>query len=802
MLRNYIKVAWRNIVKHRFYSLLNIIGLSTGIAFTMLILAYVWKELQVNTGLRHADRQYIILSKWKDPNMGFELATSGGLPKALKEAYPNLVTNYYRFDGITSTVSKDEKHFREGLQLGDSTLLKMYGFKVLHGDVHTALNNPDAVVITADKAMKYFGSTNVTGQTLTVESFSGTKQAFTISAVMQQPAPNSITNLSQNADNGFFFPLGAAAFFGRQVDSWNNVYIVGLVELAAGVSPAALNKPMQQLIKQNMPPQVAADLTPRLVSVRDYYLQANNGLVKRMLFTLSAIALFILLMAVINFINMSISRSASRMKEIGIRKVLGGLRKQLVGQFLAESVILVSVATGIAILLYLCARPLFAGILGKTLPGITELPLYFLACPFILILITGLAAGLYPAVVLSSLGSIDSLKGKLTTVKENVLLRKSLLAFQFVTAAIVLIGAFVISQQVHLFFSRDLGYNKDYVVSAQVPRDWTPNGVARMENIRRQFAAMPQVQQVTLSYEVPDGNNAGSFAIYRAGADSTTAITAYNLYADEYYASAYGIPMAAGEFFNKEGAFRDSSRLVINETQARAMGWLYPQDAVGGQVRIVNSNLLYTIAGVTKDFHFGSMQQAVQPITFVHTRLSNIFRYLSFKLKPGNMTAAVNALQKEWNTLMPGAAFEYKFMDETLQRLYQSELQLKQASYTATVLSLIIVLMGVMGMISLSIQKRTKEIGIRKVLGSSTNGIVMLFLKEFLAVILIAGIIACPLGYMIMQQWLNDYVYRISLSVQPFLVTMLLLALVTALLIILQTMRAALANPIKSLRTE
>ncbi|KAA2239429.1 FtsX-like permease family protein [Chitinophaga agrisoli] len=802
MFRNYIKIAWRNIIKQRFYSLLNIIGLSTGIAFTMLIMAYVWKELQVNARLRHADRQYIILSKWKDPNMGYELATFGGLPKALKEGYPSLVTNYYRFDGITSTVSKDEKHFREGLQLGDSTLLKMYGFKVLHGDVNTALNNPDAVVITAGKAMKYFGSTDVTGQTLTVESFSGTKQAFTVSAVMEQPAPNSITNLSQHSDNEFFFPLSAASFFGRQIDNWNNTYIVGFVELAAGVSPAALNKPMQQLIKQNIPPDVAANFTPQLVSLRDYYLEANNGLVKRMLFILSAIALFILLMAVINFINMSISRSASRMKEIGIRKVLGGLRKQLVGQFLAESVILVSVATGIAMMLYLCARPLLAGILGKTVPGITELPPYFIACPFILILITGLAAGLYPAFVLSSLGSIDSLKGKLTTVKENVLLRRSLLVFQFITAAIVLIGAFVISKQVHLFFSRDLGYNKDYVVSAQVPRDWTPTGVARMEGIRRQFAALPQVQQATLSYEVPDGNNAGSFALYRAGADSTTAVTTYNLYADEYYASAYGIPMAAGEFFNREGAFRDSSRLVINETQARAMGWKYPQDAVGSQVKIVNVQMLFTIAGVTKDFHFGSMQQAVQPITFMHTRLSNTFRYLSFKLKPGNMSAAVNALQKEWNTLMPGAAFEYRFMDETLERLYQSELQLKQASYTATALSLIIVLLGVMGMISLSIQKRTKEIGIRKVLGSSISGIVALFLKEFLSVIVIAGMIACPLGYLIMQQWLNDYVYRINLSAQPFLVTMLLLALVTTVLIILQTMRTALANPMKSLRTE
>lgn len=802
MLRNYIKIAWRNITKHRFYSILNIIGLATGIAFTMLILAYVWNELQVNADLKNVNNQYILQSKWKSPNMGYDLVTAGMLPRALKEAYPSLVANYYRFDGITSTVSKGEKHFREGLQVGDSSLLKMYGFKVLYGDAITPLNDPYNVVITASKAMKYFGRKDVTGEVLSIENFSGSKRDFTISAVIAAPAANSVTNLSHDRENEFFLSTSAAPFFGRNIDDWNNLFIAGYIELQKGVRLRDLTKPIQQLLREHTPALVAENMQPYLAPLKDYYLQRNNGMAQKMLLTLSVIAFFILLMAVINFINLSISRSASRLKEIGVRKVLGGLKQQLIGQFLAESVIIAAIATLIAVVVYLLARPLFAGILGKPIPAIDELPLYFAGYPFLLIIVTGVAAGIYPAFVLSSLGSVNSLKGKLSSVKENVLLRKSLLAFQFLTAAVVLTGAFIISQQVSLFFSKDLGYDKDYVISLQVPRDWSPAGVSRMENIRKQFAALPQVQHATLSYEVPDGNNVGNVAVYKAGADSTTAISTVNLYADEYYAGTYNIPMVAGTFFSNEGMFNDPLKLVINETQARAMGWAFPGDAIGQQVKIQGAREVYSIAGVIKDFHFGSMQAAVQPTTFMHVRYSNTYRFLSLKLKPGQVSVSIEALQKQWSSMMPGAAFEYRFMDETLKNLYKSEIQLKQAAYTATVLSIIIVLLGVIGMISLSIQKRTKEIGIRKVLGSSVSGIITLFIKELMPVILIAGVIACPIAYIVMQQWLNDYVYRITITAQPFIFTIGSLGAITAGLIITLTMRAAMANPIKSLRTE
>ncbi len=802
MIKNYFKIAWRNIVKNKFYTAVNIVGLSTGIAFTLLIAAYVWGELQVNANLKNADRQFVLQSKWKNPNMGLELTSIGPLAKALKEQYPNLVANYYRWDGVTSNVSKGDKSFREGLQICDSTMLSMYGFKLLHGNAATAFDGPYSLLIAADKAMKYFGKTDVVGQTLTIENFSGSKHEFMITGVLKKPTKNSVTFLNDDNDNQFYISSANLAYFGRNMD-WPNQYIVSYIQLQPGVKPADLDKPMQYLLKQNAPAQISADMKPYLVPLKKYYLDANNGLVKKMLYALSAIALFILLMAIINFINMSVSRSATRMREIGIRKVLGGLKKQLIIQFLIESVLLVSFSMIFAFIIFLGSTNFFNSLLSTALPALSDFPLYFVAFPVLLILLIGIAAGIYPAFVLSSLKSVDSLKGKLSSIKENVWLRKSLVAFQFGTATIAFVGALIISSQVKLFFSKDLGFDKDYILAAQLPRDWTPAGFQKTEAMRRQFAALPQVQNVTLSFEVPDGNSGGSASLYKVGTDSTSSIASPLLMCDQFYAATYNIPMKAGKFFTDGTAVTDTFQLVINETQANAFGWHDAEQAIGKQVKFQNGGgQIFTIAGVTKDFHFGSMQNAIQPLTFIYVGLTNTYRNFSFKIVPGNAGSSIEALQKKWSSLMPGIPFEYKFIDESLAKIYKTELQLKKASYTATILALIIVLLGVLGLVSLSVQKRTKEIGIRKVLGSTIGGIMSLFLKEFLSVILIAGAVACPLAYLLMSKWLQSYTYRINITAQPFLLSLFVLGLITATMICLQTIKAALANPVKSLKTE
>ena len=801
MFKNYFKIACRNLLRNKIFSAINIAGLSAGIAFALLIGAYVWNELQVNKRLKNASNQYFLASEWKDPNMGNYITTLGPIAKRLKADYPNLVKNYYRWDGITSVVSKGDNHFRENIQLGDSTLLSMYGFELSNGNASTALIDPFSVVITKDLAIKYFGKTDIVGQTLSIQSFSGGNHDFRITGVLKEIPENSVTRLNAANHNNLFIPTNTYTYFGRNdFESWTNIYLPSYVELQPGVTAQQLAIAIKSLINKNAPADIGQNLHIRPIALNDYYLDNNNGLVKKMLFTLSSIGLFILLMAIVNFINIAISSAGKRTKEIGVRKVLGSMRRQLIIQFLAESLILVSLATLLAIIAYPFAKAGFEQLVGKDIPALGSFPWQFIFIPLGMVLVIALMAGIYPAFVLSSLKAVDSLKGKLKTVEENTFLRKSLVGFQFCIALIVLVSASVITEQVTHFFGKSLGYNKEYIVSSQVPRDWSPKGVMKMQTVRNEFATLPQVSDVTLSYEIPNGNNGGQPPLYRPGTDSSKALPTQAMVTDEHYLTTYQVPLSAGSFFDGHGL--DSGKIVLNEQAAAALGFGNPASAIGQQLRIPGDPTIFTIKGVTKNFQFGSMQQKLPPLVIFNVRFAINYRYLSFKIRPGNISTAIEAIQKKWAQLLPGSSFEYSFMDDTLKNLYSTELQMKKAAYTATLLSLIIMLLGVLGLISLSIHKRVKEIGIRKVLGASVPGIVGLFVKEFVLIIIPAAAVAFPVAIFIMNNWLNHYSDRIHISVWPFVLSVSVLTGVTLLLIGLQTIKAAMLNPAKSLRTE
>ncbi|HXB09963.1 MAG TPA: FtsX-like permease family protein, partial [Puia sp.] len=450
------------------------------------------------------------------------------------------------------------------------------------------------------------------------------------------------------------------------------------------------------------------------------------------------------------------------------------------------------------------SRPLFAGMLGSEIPSLWALPVTAWGLFALFALVTGWLAGLYPAVLLSSLSSIDALKSKAGSIKENEWLRKGLVGFQFGTATVVFIGAIIIAQQIRLFFSDELGYDKEYVVSARVPRDWSRPGVRKMEDIRDRFTRMPEVREATLAYSIPNGNNIGSVSAYPEGGDSTRAVFADNYLTDERYAATYKIPLVAGRFFCRPGEHgpQDTLRVVINETAMKAMGYGTPAQAVGQRVKLIGVTDVFTVSGVVKDFHFGAMGAPINPAMFTHVEGAPFYRFFSFKLRPGNIDRAMDALQKQWATLMPGAPFEYTFMDETLQNIYQGELRLRKAANTATVLALVIVLLGVVGLVSNSVRRRTKEIAIRKVTGASATGIVRLFVRDYLPVLLVAGLVASPFAYWLMQRWLDNYPTRITITVWPFVLAIGGLAVIMITLIAMQTIAAALANPVKSLKVE
>ena len=801
MLRSYLKIAWRNLLRRKFYSLLNIIGLAVGITFTLLIGSYVRSEFQVNRTLRHADRQYILLSHWKDPNMGQEITTLAPLAKHLNDEYPTLIANYYRWDGLTSVVSKGDKNFRESIQLGDNTLLAMYGFETLHGDAQTALQRPFSVVITAQKARTYFGRTDVVGQTVNIQNFSGGTHPFLITAVLKDIPENSVTQINATIKNTFFIPTNTYTFFNRSdFDSWQNTVLPTYIELNEGVSPTQLAKPIQRLINQNTGPVVRQNLRVEPVALTDYYRQKDNGLVNRMLFILASAGVFILLMAVVNFINLSVSQATDRLRETGVRKALGSSRHWLVVQFLTESLLLTGIATGLSLCMYPVGKPFFEQIIGKSLVPLTAFPSEFLFIPVVIVFVVGLLAGMYPAVVLSSQNVVDALKNKLQTVQQKAGLRQTLVGFQFLTATVVLIVAALVTQQIRYFFSQALGYNQALVVSSQVPRDWSPAGVQKLERVRDLFATMPEVASVSLSHEIPNGNNGGQPMIYKNGSDSTQATAVQALISDENYLKTYQIQRTAGRFF--DGRNLDSLHVVLNEKAVRALSYKEPADAIGRQVRAMGDPRLFTIVGVTQDFHFNSMQQTIQPMLFFSVKGVPVYRYLSFKIRSGNISHSIEAIQKRWSMLLPANPFEYTFMDDTLRKLYQTELQLEKAAYIATVLALVIVLLGIFGLVSLSVARRTKEVGIRKVLGASVSSIIGLFLKEYVWILLIANAVSWPIAYWFMTNWLTGYAYHTPLTWSPFVQVGASLAVLTAVVVSVQVIKAALMNPVKSLRSE
>jgi putative ABC transport system permease protein len=802
MLRNYLKIAWRNLLRRKFYALVNILGLAVGITFTLLIGSFVHGEFLVNASLRNLDRQFLVQSQWKVADMGMDITTLAPLGPALKAQYPGLVANYYRFHGVNATVSWQEKHFRESIQVGDSTLLSMYGFPLLHGDVRTAFQGTNSVVITEEIAVKFFDQTNVLNQVLRIETPAAGSQDFIITGVLKSLPYNSVSHLLPE-NNYIFLPMSSIRYFGSSVEPWQNPYIVTYLELREGVTPEDLEKPITQLITSRAPVVFKENLQIYLTPLRDYYWQANHGLARKMVLTLASVALFILLMALVNFVNISIGNSTTRLKEIGVRKVLGGLRKQLIGQFLSESIILTALATMFSLAFYQLFHPSFGDLLDKPLLHWWQYSGHYAGMLVGFVLITGLLAGMYPAFILSASPSVDSLKGKWQSVKGGILFRRVLVTFQFAIAIFVFVGAVVVSRQVTYFFNKDLGYQKEQVLTvSSVPRDWSSPGVERMETVRNEFARLPGVQQVSVSYEIPNGNNGGNAYLFRAEQDSTQAVVVKMLTTDEKFAQTYGINLAEGQFFHASQNNYDGDRIVINEAAARALGWKETESVVGRRVRLQGGSRTFTVCGVIRNFHFASLQEDIRPMVLLHLKNTSLYRFLSFKIAPNNLTATISAIEKTWASFFPNAPFDYAFMDDTLQKLYQSELQLKKAAEIATVLALVIVLLGVMGLVSLSVARRAKEIGIRKVMGATVSGIVLLFLKEFALVMIVANMIAWPIAFAVMKGWLTNYAYRIDIDWSPFIGVGFIIALLTALVAGSQAIKVALANPVKSLRTE
>jgi len=799
MLQNYFKIAWRNLWRSKGFSIINIFCLALGITFSLLIGVYVLNAEDVNSNIKDIGDQYVIKSKWKEENQGIPITTLGPLAKTMKDEYPNLVQNYYRFDPVVNIISVGEKHFRTQIAVGDTTLVSMYGFPLAYGNPNQAFRNNQSAVVTQDFAMKFFGKADAIDKVITIQTPSdGNKHNFVITAILKNLPTNTVSNFT-NTPYQVYLPMDANQYFqgGDKGDNWQNIYMVSMLQLKKGVTVDQLEKPFAQTLEKYQPAFVKGNLKIELAGMSNYYIKDNNGAVQKMLTTLSLVAGFILLLAIINFINISIGTSVHRLKEIGLRKVFGGAKIQLITQHITEALILTITAAVISLGLYEVLLPVFNQLLNTSLGHFWQFGVDKLLFIFILVVAVGFSAGIYPAFVLSSSNVLMAIKGKINTSKGGLTLRKTLLVIQFTLAIVVFISAITVSKQVSYFFNNNLGYNKEQVmIISSLPRQFDSAGVAKMENVKTQLLSVPGVRSATLSYDIPDGNG-GNIAAYQQNNNSP--VNMQIIGADADFAKVYGIQMQEGVFLKYNASVNSQNNIVLNEAAVKALGWT---SAVGKTIKLGATNSPpQTIVGVVKDYHFESLQKKIQPL-IVGDVTGGAYRYYSLKLNTSDIGNTINNLQQKCKELFPDAGFEYTFMDDKFQALYASELQLKKATDIATGLNLLIVFMGIFGVVAFTLTKRTKEIAVRKVLGADVKNIISIFLKEYGVLIFISNIIAWPLAFIITSKWLESYAYRVNQSFVPYIFVCFFILITAFILISAQCFKAAIVNPVKSLRSE
>jgi putative ABC transport system permease protein len=813
MIKNYFKVAFRNLWKNKGYSAINIFGLATGLATCLLITLYVTNELSYDKYLSNANRIYRINSDLRFGGGDMHMTqTSDMMGQLLKKDYPQVeeYTRIYTSEG-SKLIKKDNEFINEPHVANvDSTFFSVFALPVIEGDIKTALNEPNTVVVTATTAKKYFGALNVLGKNIEVKN----GNAFTpykITAVINDIPHNSHFNFD------FLFSMKNVNYQWGQLTSHNfHTYLL----LKPGTDYKAFEKNLdqyttkyvlpyaQQFIKVSSMEELKKsgnNLQYSLMPLTDIHLHSDftfeitpSGNIQYV-YIFSAVALFILLLACINFMNLSTARSANRAKEVGIRKVLGTKRKTLIAQFLVESTVTAIIALVIAVAVAYFVLPLFNTIAAKSL-SITDL-LSARILPFLVLLpiVVGLLAGSYPALFLSGFKPIVVLKGNANTGFKKSNLRNVLVVFQFATSIMLIICTVVVYKQLDYIQNKKLGFNKDQVLIINDAYALDKN----VQAFKNDVLAMQGVSSGTISGFLPVSSSSRNDNTYSKEAvmDTKNSIDMQTWRIDYDYIKTMGMEIVQGRNFSKDFG-SDSSALLITETTAKLLGYDNP---VGKMIYAPsnkqNDNNLYPreIIGVVKDFHFESLRQKMGPLCM---RLRNSTGLASFKVSTADTKNLVAQIEAKWKTLAPGMPFSYRFLSDSFDDMYRSEQRAGSVAIVFAILAIVIACLGLFGLVTYMAEQRTKEIGIRKVLGATVGNVVTMLSKDFLILVGVAAILAFPVAWWAMHQWLSDFAYRIDISVWVFVFAGIAALLIALLTVSFQAVKAALSNPVKSLRTE
>lgn len=807
MIKSYFKSTLRNFVKHKSFTLLNVIGLSLGIAACMLILQYVKYEKSYDTFHSKAENTYRVqYNVWQNGKLRFECAAAvPAVGPALRDNFPEVLrfTRLYPVSGVISYESPDRgliSFLEEKMQITDSSVFDVFDFKLIQGNKEEVLSGPGKTVISQSAATKYFGDANPIGKSIEWDG----DTRFEVTGIFEDIPDNShikfdfmfsYQTLNDRTDNDSETSWGWYDFNtyvllqpGTNVSSlqakWND-----FLYKTRGEEWEKYNRKQEFLLQ----PILDIHLYANLLQESQPEERGNGDAV----YALTFIALFILIIAWVNYVNLATAKSFDRANEVGVRKVMGAVKNQLVYQFLSEALLVNLLAAFIAVVAVWVAWPFFSDLSGRSIPMEYMLQRDFWTLLGVLFLVGAILSGFYPAIILSSFKPVAVLKGKVMRTAHGSLLRKSLVVFQFVASVVLISGLLVVYQQLSFMRNQNLGIDINQTLVLRGPSATDSTYAQKMESFKAEALRIAGIKSMTASTNVPGDEIFWASGIRRLVGGPESPISGYTVGIDTDYIKSFNLKLVAGRSFDLKFT-NDENSIIINRAMSNALDFETPELAIG-EMAIYSGDTL-EIVGVLDDYHQMSLKESVTPLLFLYT--PQFSRFYAFKIDNENPKEILAALESPWNTFFPGNPIDYFFLDQFFNRQYESDRQFGEVFGLFTLLAIFVACLGLFGLSSFMTIQRTKEIGIRKVLGSTVPNIVLLLSKGFIQLVLIANVIAWPLAWYIMEIWLQGFPYRIEINLFLFAGAGLGVIIIAFLSVGLQTLKAALINPAQTLKYE
>jgi len=806
MLKNYFKIALRNMLRNKVYSLINILGLSIGVACCLLLALYIQEEYSVDKHHARVEDVYRITTSFKNINNFRESATcSPPIAMAMKDEIPEVevAARLLNPPGVSQNLIKYETNmfYESDGFIADSTIFSILSYDFIEGNPDKALTEPNSVVLTEALAKKIFGDVPAMNRIISI-SQGGPTADFNVTAVVREKG-----NSHQNPH--FFTSMagGGWADYMKEpqlIGEWaGQNFVPSYLKLNPGHDKDEVIRKMNEiLIKHGAEDMKALGMskTLSLEPVQDIYLYSSISQSPRItyIYVIAAIAIFILLIACINFMNLSTAKAAKRAGEIGIRKAMGAFRSSLVGQILGEAMIIVGISITISVGIVQLALPLFNQLTGKTVSFGSDDMLYFGAALAAITILTGLIAGSYPAFYLSSFKPAEVLKGKARVGSSSGFLRQTLVVFQFIIGITLICGMLVINKQLKYMSNTNLGFNPDAKIVLPLR---TGTAQKNAPAFQKELSTLAAVEAVSATDYVPGSPIFSDFRIYKKGENMENGILHRINYIDFGYLEMMDIKIIAGRSFVVE---EDSTNnMVINRAGVVELG-LTPEEAIGAELAMdwQGRHMTFIVVGVMEDYHQVSLKEKIVPTAFFKRSSDRTLDHIVAKLSTTDIAGTLTAIEEKWKAINPETPFEFVFLDERLQKQYAEDVRVAQIITVFTVIAIVISCLGLYGLSTYMAEQRFKEIGVRKVLGADVSQIVMLMSKEFVRLIIIAFVISVPLGIYIMTQWLKGFEYKTTVDALIFVYAGLAALLIALVTVSFESFKAASTNPVKALRTE